>query len=322
VLIGAGLDHLAAFQAAGLHPDVAETPGSFVTGEQELAFELKFVELTAGRTDLWVKAGYGYFLASFGTQGLALTTSPTLEHFVRASTATDLAYAMIESTPIINSQGVITGLRLEHTGAPPELVAFSVYRDVIGTLRSLMMISMKDPFPLTVAQLPLNEVSPELAKILAAPVVLGASAVGLEWDEGLSTEPLPFGDSFQHETYLREAKEKLRQFRLEQDWARSVVDAMKTTVDKGVLATDVAAALNTSARTLQRRLEENGTTFRQLRDQARFELATDMLATTNASVSEISRRLGYEEASSFTLAFKRWSGRTPSQYRFSPPARN
>ena len=145
--------------------------------------------------------------------------------------------------------------------------------------------------------------------------------VQLEWDEHLSTEPLPHGDTFQHETYLLQMNEHLKQFRLEQDWARSVVEAMKTNVERGVAMSDVAATLNLSARTLQRRLEQNGTTFRQLRDQARFELATDMLAETNVAVSEISRRLGYDEASSFTVAFKRWSGRPPSHYRASPPPR-
>jgi AraC-like DNA-binding protein len=318
VLIEAGLDHLAAFQAAGLDPDIAEYPGSVVTGEQEIAFQLKFVELTAGRTDLWIRAGHGYSLAAFGVHGLAIATSPTLAHWMRVSTEMDVTYTMAEASAILSSRGMLMGHQLAYPEAPAELVPFSVYRDVVAILRALTMITTKDPFPLNAVQLPLNEVSRELADIVAAPITLGGSEVRLEWDEELSTQPLPFGDAFQHETYVRQAKEHLRQFRLEQDWARSVVDAMKATVGIGMAVSDVASTLNTSVRTLQRRLEQSGMTFRQLRDLARFEMATDLLTGTNMSIAEISRRLGYEEPASFTVAFKRWCGRSPSQYRASP----
>jgi AraC-like DNA-binding protein len=324
VLVGAGLDPLSAYHAAGLNPDVAETPGSLVTGEQEFAFQLKFVELTAGRTDLWVKAGEGYSLPTYGLHGLALATSPTLTHFVKAAAAADLTYTLAEYTPVQTNDGVVTGIRVAYKDAPPELTPFYVYRDTAIGIRTLSVITNKDPAPLTAVHLPLEEASPALLALVpaSASVTLGLPAVvRLEWDEQLSDEPLPYGAMFQHETYLRQMKEQLRQFRLEQDWVRSVVDVMKATFDRGVGMSDVAAALNTSVRTLQRRLEQNGTSFRQLRDQARFELATDMLAETNASVSEISRRLGYEAAASFTMAFKRWSGRSPSQYRASPPPR-
>lgn len=318
VLIGAGMDHLAAFHAAGLDPDIAEYPGSVVTGEQELAFQVKFVELTAGRPDLWVKAGQGYSLASFGSHGLALATSPTLTHWMRVATEMEINYAMTEVSSILNSRGILAGCMYSYPEAPAELIPFSVYRDTVATVRALAMLANKDPFPFTGVHLPLGEVSPDLAQLIAAPITLGAPEVRLEWDEQLSVAPLPFGDAFQHETYVRQAKDHLRQFRLEQDWARSVVEATKATAGLGVSVSDVAANLNTSVRTLQRRLEQNGMTFRQLRDLARFELATELLTGTNISIAEISRRLGYEEPASFTVAFRRWSGRSPSQYRASP----
>ncbi|MET4901172.1 helix-turn-helix domain-containing protein [Paenarthrobacter sp. CC6] len=319
VLGGAGLDYLAAFQAAGLDPDIAEYPGSVVTGEQELAFQLKFVELTARRTDLWIEAGQGYSLASLGVHGLAIATAPTLTHWVEVVMEMDVAYAMAEFSSIHNSHGALTGARIRHSEAPSELVAFSVYRDTVATVRGLTMLTAKDPFPFTGMHLPLEEVSPELVQMVPVPITLGAQEVRLEWDEQLSVKQLPFGDAFQHETYVRQAKDHLRQFQLEQDWTRSVVEAMKATPGTGVALGEVASMLNTSVRTLQRRLEQHGRTFRQLRGVARFELATDLLTSTNISVSEISRRLGYEEPASFTVAFKRWSGRSPSQYRVSPP---
>lgn len=318
VLIGAGLDHLAAFQAAGLDPDIAEYPGSVVTGEQELAFQLKFVELTAGRPDLWIRAGEGYSLASFGPLGFAMTTSPTLTHLMKTVVEMDAMYAMAEVSVVLNERGVLTGIEINYSEAPVELRPFSVYREIVSTLKGLSMVTQQEPFPLKVVRLPLGEISPELASLISAPITLNAPEIRLEWDEHLSTQQLPFGDAFQHETYVRQAKEHLRQFQLEQDWARSVVEAIKATTGTGVVIGEVASVLNTSVRTLQRRLEQNNMTFRQLRDLARFELAAALLTDTNTSISEISRRLGYEEPGSFTVAFKRWSGRSPSQYRTSP----
>lgn len=318
VLIEARMDHLAPFLAAGLDPDIAEFPGSVVTGEQELAFQLKFVELTEGRTDLWIKAGHGYSLASFGLLGLAWSTSPTLTHWARVCTEADLTYSMAEVSAILSGRGMLTGVQFAFPDAPVELVPFTVYRDTVATLRALTMITTKNPFPFTAVRLPLEEISPELTNLISAPITLDGSEIRLEWDEPLSTEPLPFGDAFQHETYVRQAKEHLRQFRLEQDWGRSVIDAMKATAGIGIAASDVAAALHTSVRTMQRRLEQSDMNFRQARDLARFEIATDLLANTNTPIAEISRRLGYEEPASFTVAFKRWSGRSPSQYRVSP----
>jgi hypothetical protein len=130
VLGGAGLDYLSAFQAAGLDPDIAEYPGSVVTGEQELAFQLKFVELTKGRTDLWVKAGQGYSLASFGIHGLALSTSPTLTHWMKIAAETDVTYTMAEYSSILSSRGMLAGFQISYAGVPAELVPFSIYRDI------------------------------------------------------------------------------------------------------------------------------------------------------------------------------------------------
>jgi AraC-like DNA-binding protein len=318
VLIGAGLDHLAPFRAAGLDPAIAEYSGSVVTGEQELAFQLTFAELTQGRPDLWVKAGQGYSHTAFGLQGQALATSPTLMHWVKMASENDLTYSMAEYSPLLSGRGALVGLQITYHDSPVELIPFSVHREIVATQRGLAMLTAKDPFPLTAAYLPLEEVSPQLEEVIAAPIILGAPEVRLEWDERLSTEPLPFGDQFQHETYARQAQEYLRNFYLEQDWERSVVKAIKATISTENTLSAVAATLHTSARTLQRRLGQNGTTFKQLRDLARFELAIDLLSETNLPIAEIARRLRYGEHANFTTAFKRWSGRTPSEYRAAP----
>ncbi|HME25234.1 MAG TPA: AraC family transcriptional regulator ligand-binding domain-containing protein [Acetobacteraceae bacterium] len=80
---------------------------------------------------------------------------------------------------------------------------------------------------------------------------------------------------------------------------------------------DLAAELGLTKRILNRRLAAEGTTFRQLLGQVRFKAASQLLALTSLSLTEISHAFGYAESSAFTRAFRRWSGLAPSEWRSS-----
>lgn len=77
----------------------------------------------------------------------------------------------------------------------------------------------------------------------------------------------------------------------------------------------VALMLNVSSRTLLRRLQEEGTTYRQLVDQEQQRLARYYLEHTQSTIETIAAQLGYHDQSSFRRAFKRWFGVLPSEYR-------
>jgi AraC-like DNA-binding protein len=79
----------------------------------------------------------------------------------------------------------------------------------------------------------------------------------------------------------------------------------------GVTEASMARALNLSLRSLQRKLHERGTTFRQLLDDTRKQLAEQYLKDSMLSVSEIAYLLGFAEVSSFSRAFRRWTGHAP-----------
>jgi len=77
----------------------------------------------------------------------------------------------------------------------------------------------------------------------------------------------------------------------------------------------VATALSLSARTLQRRLAEEGVRFTRLLDEARMEMAQRYLSAGRASLTEIAYLLGFSEPNSFFRSFKRWTGKTPADFR-------
>jgi AraC-like DNA-binding protein len=78
---------------------------------------------------------------------------------------------------------------------------------------------------------------------------------------------------------------------------------------------EVARALGSSGRTLQRRLAECGVTFQELLEQARRDLARHYLLHSSLDLSETAYLLGYEDASSFFRAFNQWEGTTPGRWR-------
>ena len=77
----------------------------------------------------------------------------------------------------------------------------------------------------------------------------------------------------------------------------------------------LAGKIGMSARTLRRRLKNEGSTFREVLEEIRYGLAREYLANTHLPMDEISLLLGYTEAGNFSHAFKRWSGLSPSLWR-------
>ena len=78
---------------------------------------------------------------------------------------------------------------------------------------------------------------------------------------------------------------------------------------------EIARQLGVSRRTLSRRLAAEGQSFGEILDSLRFELAKRYLHEQDLPLSEISWLLGYRETAALNHAFKRWSGKTPTQAR-------
>ena len=77
----------------------------------------------------------------------------------------------------------------------------------------------------------------------------------------------------------------------------------------------VAEQMHMSSSTLRRRLKEEGSNYRALLDEIRFELAREYLGETRLPLEEISDLLGYTEPGNFSHAFRRWCGESPRAWR-------
>ncbi|MCG8314792.1 MAG: AraC family transcriptional regulator [Pseudomonadales bacterium] len=99
-----------------------------------------------------------------------------------------------------------------------------------------------------------------------------------------------------------------------------VINLVRTHVIKSLPAGNcskeyIAGKLNFSARSLQNKLDILGTSYQDILDQTRKDLALKYMQNQYTTNSEITYLLGFSDTSNFSRAFKRWFGCTPSQYR-------
>lgn len=78
---------------------------------------------------------------------------------------------------------------------------------------------------------------------------------------------------------------------------------------------EIARTLGVHVRTLNRRLKEEGTSFRELSQQVRFSVACELLQITDLQITDIAAALSYATPAAFVHAFQRWCGMAPSEWR-------
>ena len=107
-----------------------------------------------------------------------------------------------------------------------------------------------------------------------------------------------------------QARQTLREGRLV-EWVTAML-----TYSRDVITTreELADLLNISPRTLDRRLQDEGASFRELSRRIRFQRACDLLEAGQMSMVEIALELGYRDSANFTRAFRREAGITPSRW--------
>ena len=94
-----------------------------------------------------------------------------------------------------------------------------------------------------------------------------------------------------------------------------VQKAITAVLPEGCSAEAVAGALHVSVRTLQRKLVAAGTTFREVADTVRSQLAEEYLTDRTISTAEVAFLLGFSDQTSFNRAFRRWTGESPGRWR-------
>lgn len=153
--------------------------------------------------------------------------------------------------------------------------------------------------------------------LLASRVKFDADSTRITWSRADIMEPLVTGDPSLARINDEHTQAYLEGF-LSRSTAREVVDKIIERLPDGPPSqAQIANALHVSNRTLQRKLREEDTSYKDLLRDTREKLACKYLSSPGRSVVETAYLLGFSEPSTFSRAFKRWTGTAPAQYRES-----
>jgi AraC-like DNA-binding protein len=147
--------------------------------------------------------------------------------------------------------------------------------------------------------------------VFKCPLRFNAAVNGLLF----AADDLPTAHPLLAEVHERLATEHLQRLDHAQACSRARAAILRRLADGEPRRAEIARELEMSERTLQRRLQAEGTSFQRLLDDTRRELAQQYLGQTDLSLADACYLLGFRDLSSFFRTSKRWFGTSPRQYR-------
>ncbi len=151
--------------------------------------------------------------------------------------------------------------------------------------------------------------------LLPGKVRFNQSFNGLVFPAELMERPLVMADPIAARLAREQCKQELNRLMAEPSMAQLVRDLAFDEVQGFASLEDVAAKLHQSPRTLQRRLGDEGVTYRELVEQIRRDKALRLILAGSHNVGQVADLLGYGDVTNFSRAFRRWTGESPRGYR-------
>lgn len=220
---------------------------------------------------------------------------------------------------VVHERGAVASLRLDaaHADTPPSFQWFveATFVSMVRFGRSLLQ--ERGDFARATFSAPLPAYAAEAARRLRLPVDYGAAHNALELDRRLLDLPLQGAFASLHQQAEQRVVQRISERPAPRQGLRSqierAVQRRPALLGQGIAA--VAIELGLHPRTLQRRLRAESLGFAELQDDLRLRLARRWLCETQLDLETISERLGFSDRRSFSRAFQRWTGQTPSAFR-------
>ncbi|MEM7035729.1 MAG: AraC family transcriptional regulator, partial [Bacteroidota bacterium] len=152
--------------------------------------------------------------------------------------------------------------------------------------------------------------------VLQTPITWNADTTALVFPIAELEQPVITSDFALLQVLVRHAQEKLALLDAEVGFATRVKRTVLHMVQPEFPSVEqVAENMNLSVRSLQRKLRNEGHSFREVIEQLKYQFAVSHLRKPELSIGEIAYLLNYAEPSSFVRSFKRWTGETPQRFR-------
>ncbi len=252
----------------------------------------------------------------FGAVGLLFHSANTSDD-LRAALERIVRYSKLIVTGLAVSLSVedeVARLRLHahesvRARVPPQLVE-GVVTNQLRILRAIIggIFPVEVRFP-HAARAPVEEYE----RRLSAKMAFGAAAPELVFAIGDLRLPVLAGDRDAQAAIELAAQQKPPP---PTTWSERVRETLPAQIEQGTpRISESARRHRVSARSLQRRLAAEGTSFADLVDQTRREIALTGMEKRQLGLVEIAFLAGFSDPSAFFRAFRRWTGRTPAEYR-------
>lgn len=172
--------------------------------------------------------------------------------------------------------------------------------------------------PSTVELPYINSDWPEYERVLRCRSIQQSDDYALTFDGQFWDEPILTANYGLQSLLLQKVSTMDRAFAAKQTASDRIGNYLLANANLGIPSLEtIAANFNTSPRSLQCKLQEEGLTYQQIADSIRKSLAIHFLESGQHPIKEVSYILGYNELSAFSRAFKRWTGTTPGSYQTS-----
>ena len=155
----------------------------------------------------------------------------------------------------------------------------------------------------------------EYTTLFGAPVLFGQSTNRLLFDSRWLDGTPSLGNEITYSTVVSLCDAQIEEFQLRRGLLGEVRRLLMKSLMRPTRFEDVAQNLNMSARTLRRKLRGENSSFRQLVDELRRDMAIRYFRDTDLTVEDVAEALGFSDAANFRKAFRRWTKATPHEFK-------
>jgi AraC-like DNA-binding protein len=303
------------FVRTGVSVAQLEDAHARISHRQRLAIYRNAMALTK-RTDIGLLAGARQRISDFGIYGYAMVSSFTfgdalmfsLEHITMAGPAVkQISFRIEGQTAILRSHG------LDTLGNLLPFVA-EFWR---SSMTSLFSRVLEAPFPATRMIFPF---APPIhwrnyERLFNCPIDFDADRMEWHFHADVLERPCPNANPITAKICQQVCAVMLTEGPGESDLVRRIRIACLNSPRRFPSAGEIAQELGLSLRTLHRHLADEGLSYQSIVDGMRQAVASELLENTHLGIKQVAERVGFADATSFRKAFRKWTGRSPSDFR-------
>ncbi len=267
---------------------------------------------------LGLKIGSRVTFTAYGTYAMLVMTAPNFTDAIKTAVQFQ-ALSLLFSSMTSHVEDDYIELRYAMPSVDEKLRSFVADRDLIGTYLFVQQFFEQAACYLdgvgVARPRPEGKYLAEYRQYFGLNVEFDQPYNWLRMPRHCMTMEMKHGNKLAHQVYRAQASEIIKSLYSVTDDILMQSRLILSNYERDFpTMSKLAAMFSMSERTFRRKLEEKGSSYRELLDEQLKDRCFSLLDERVASVQVLSERLGYAEPASFLRAFKRWTGKTPRQY--------